>query len=207
MGRLTNALFTKTQQNVLGLLYGQPERSFYTREILSLTGMGVHTIKRELDRMVSAGILVSFRVGNQKHFQANPECPIYAELKGIVNKTVGVVDVVSGVLEPLAEKIDTAFVYGSVAKGKDSSDSDIDLMIISDQVGYAELMECLLPAQEKLGRVVNPTVYGADEFKDKLSKGNHFLERVIEQEKILITGSVADYGAVKQSGQDRDDSL
>jgi uncharacterized protein len=92
MSQLSDALFTETQQKVLGLLYGQPNRSFYLKEILRLTGMGVATIKRELDRMLAAGILVMNKIGNQHHYQANPECPIYAELINIIKKTVGLTE-------------------------------------------------------------------------------------------------------------------
>ena len=118
MSKLADALFTKTQQNVLQLLYGRPDRSFYTKEILRLTGMGVHTIKRELDRMVDAGILTLTQIGNQKHYQANPACPLYEELVSIIKKTVGLADVLREALEPLLKNIHVAFVYGSVAKGR-----------------------------------------------------------------------------------------
>ncbi len=104
MSQLGDALFTTTQQNVLGLLYTQVEKSFYTKEILRLTGMGVATIKRELDRMVSAGLLTLTKIGNQHHYQANKECPIYEELSGIVRKTFGIVDVLHHALLPLEKK-------------------------------------------------------------------------------------------------------
>ena len=144
MSQLGDALFTTTQQNVLGLLYAQPEKSFYTNEILRLTGMGVATIKRELDRMVAAGILSMTRIGNQHHYQANPECPIYHELSGIVKKTFGVADVINLALSPLAGHIVWAFIFGSVASGKETSASDIDLMIIGD-ISFSEVVRVLHP--------------------------------------------------------------
>jgi predicted nucleotidyltransferase len=194
LSKLADALFTKTQKNVLQLLYGRPDRSFYTKEILRLTGMGVHTIKRELDRMVEAGILTLKSVGNQKHYQANPVCPLYEELISIVKKTVGVVDVLRDALEPLKKNILVAFIYGSVAKGQERAASDIDLMLIANELSYTELMELLIPAQEIMKRVINPIIYSREEFQNKVQQENHFLERVLEQDKLLIIGNMDDIG-------------
>jgi len=197
MSKLADALFTRTQQNVLAVLYGRPDRSFYTKEILRLTGMGVHTIKRELDRMVDAEILTLTPLGNQKHYQANPVCPIYEELISVVKKTVGLTDVLYEALKPLKTEIDVAFVYGSLAKGQENEKSDIDLMIIGNDLSYTELMGILLPAQEVLKRPINPTVYSREEIQKKLQSGNHFLERVLVQEKLFILGSQDDIGTIK----------
>jgi predicted nucleotidyltransferase len=194
LSKLADALFTKTQKNVLQLLYGRPDRSFYTKEILRLTGMGVHTIKRELDRMVEAGILTLNSVGNQKHYQANPACPLYEELISIVKKTVGVADVLRDALEPLKKNILVAFVYGSMAKGQEKAQSDIDLMLIGNELSYTELMGLLIPAQEIIKRPINPTVYSRKEFQKKVIQGNNFLERVLEQDKLLIIGNMDDIG-------------
>lgn len=157
MNQLADALFTTTQQKVLGLLYGQPERSFYTREILRLTGMGVATIKRELDRMIAAGILHMTKIGNQHHYQANPECPIYTGLLGIVRKTLGEDKAIRVALLPFnAVKhtedeicidddlcisknslmnlirrfhIKRLSLFGSASRGELTADSDIDLLV------------------------------------------------------------------------------
>jgi len=197
MSQLADALLTKTQQKVLQLLYGRPDRSFYTKEILRLTGMGVHTIKRELDRMVAAGILTRSKLGNQVHFQANPVCPLYEELVSIVKKTVGVADVLAGTLAPVAGEIILAFVYGSVAKGSERAESDIDLMIVANHLNYTELLGLLLPAREILKRPINPTVYTQAEFENRLKQGNHFLKKVLAQEKIPSIGDLDDDGTVK----------
>ena len=130
MSQLGNALFTTTQQNVLMLLYAHPDRSFYTKEILRLTGMGVATIKRELDRMVAAGILTMTKLGNQHHYQADPACPIYNDLLSIVRKTFGIADVLRDALEPISSSICFSFVYDSIAKSTDNAKSDVDLMLI-----------------------------------------------------------------------------
>ena len=196
MSQLADALLTKTQQKVLQLLYGRPDRSFYTKEILRLTGMGVHTIKRELDRMTAAGILTRTQLGNQIHFQANPSCPLYDELVSIVKKTVGVGDVLREALASVAGDILLAFVYGSIAKGSERAESDIDLLIVANRLNYIELTGLLLPAQEKLKRPINPTVYTQTEFEKKLKQGNHFLKKVLVQEIIPIIGKLDNDGTV-----------
>ena len=132
MSQLSDAIFTRTQRRVLGLLYNRPDRSYYTNEILRASGMGVATIKRELDRMVDAGLLTLRHQGNQHHYQANTGCPIYNELLSIVRKTIGIVDVIQEALSLIAERISWGFVFGSVASGKDSANSDIDLILIGD---------------------------------------------------------------------------
>lgn len=189
MSQLGDALFTTTQQNVLGLLYTKPEKSFYTKEILRLTGMGVATIKRELDRMVAAGILTFTKLGNQHHYQANPECPIYGELLSIVRKTFGIADVVRNALEPNKDSIAYAFVYGSIAKGTEKVKSDIDLMLIGNKLSYGDVMDLLIPVEGKLGRPINPTIYSVRDFRKKLREKNSFLTRVMEQEKVIVMGA------------------
>lgn len=188
MGQLGDALFTTTQQKVLGLLYVQPQRSFYTKEIIRLTGMGVATIKRELDRMLAAGLLKMNKIGNQHHYQANPDCPIYSELSGIVKKTFGVVEVLNQVLLTLADRIDWAFVFGSMASGKETSASDIDLMIIGEP-GFSEVVTALYPAQETLGREINPKIYSGKEWALMQKKPDAFLKEVLSKPRLDIIGS------------------
>lgn len=182
-----STLFTETQQRVLGLLYGQPERSFYTKEILRSTGMGVGTVKRELERMKRAGILTLRKSGNQHHYQANPECPIYPELIGIVKKTFGLVNVLRQALAPLANSIEWAFVFGSVASGKETAHSDIDLMIIGD-VDFTEIVSSLYPAQEVLGREINPKIFGKGEWSRLLNKKDSFVKEVINKPRMDVIG-------------------
>ena len=187
MSQLGNALFTTTQQKVLGLLYVQPEKSFYTKEILRLTGMGVATIKRELDRMVAAGILSMTKIGNQHHYQADPACPIYDELLGIVKKTFGVADVINLALSPLAGHMDWAFIFGSVASGKETSGSDIDLMIIGD-VSFSEAVSALYSVQEKLGREINPKIYSKEEWIQMLINKDAFFKEVLSKPRMDVMG-------------------
>ncbi len=193
---LGDALFTKTQQRVLGLLYGKPDKSFYTNEIVRWADMGRGTIRRELDRLVSAGLLVSSRIGNQLHYQANPDNSIYNELLAIVRKTFGIADVIRSALLTVDEQLDLAFIYGSVAKGEDTASSDIDLLVITDTLGYTDLMSALTDAEKLLGRPINPSIYTMEQIENKLEQKNAFLTRVMELPKLWIKGRDDDIGKV-----------
>ncbi|MBU0656016.1 MAG: transcriptional regulator [Gammaproteobacteria bacterium] len=191
---IADALFTKTQQRVLATLFGKPDQSFYLNEIVRLANIGKGTVKRELERMTAAGLLTIKRIGNQNHYQANPDCPIYSELLGITRKTFGIADVIKAALLPLDAQIDQAFIYGSVAKEQDTASSDIDLMVISDTLPYATLMTALIEAEPTVGRPINPTIYTAQQIRDKLHGNNAFITRVLAQPKLWIKGSDDDIG-------------
>lgn len=190
---LADALFTKVQQRVLGLLFGNPGRSFYANELIELAGSGTGAVQRELARLESSGLATVTRVGNQKHYQANPGSPVYAELRGLVLKTSGLVDVLRAALQPLKSGIENAFVYGSVAKQQDTADSDIDLMVISDTLSYAELFGALEDAAAQLGRTVNPTVYSRRELDKRLRSDNAFIKRVWSQPRLPVIGGLHDF--------------
>lgn len=196
-----DALFTKTQQRVLGLLYGKPDKSFYTNEIVRWADMGRGTIRRELDRLVSAGLLLVSSAGNQRHYQANPGNPVYSELLGIVRKTFGVADVIREALKPFDTGIEFAFIYGSVAKGEDAAGSDIDLMVVADSLAYADLMTVLAGAEQSLGRPINPSIYSQQQFSERLESQNAFVSRVMEQPKLWIKGVKDDAKSATESGK------
>jgi len=191
-----DALFTKTQQKVLGLLYGRPQQSFYLNEIVRLSDVGKGTIKRELERMTAAGLLTSKPIGNQTHYQANPVCPVYAEIIGLVRKTFGITDVIHTALLPRSEQIDLAFIYGSIAKGTDTAESDIDLLIVSDDLAYADLMAILVEAEQELGRPINPGIYTRQQFRDKHQTGNAFITKIMQQPRLWIKGEDSDIGQI-----------
>ena len=185
---LGDALFTVTQQKVLGLLYGKPDQSFYANEIARWAQVGKGSLMRELDRLNQAGILTLKRQGNQTHYQANAACPIYGELQSIVRKTFGIGEQLQAALAPLTDHLVWAFVYGSIAKGSDHSGSDIDLMLIGENLDYADVMERLLSVEERLGRSINPTIYTPADWLAKKAAGNSFVVRVSEQDKINLIG-------------------
>lgn len=181
-----DALFSKTQQRLLGLLYGRPQQSFYLNELVRLAGGGKGSVKREVEKLTAAGLLTVTRIGNQNHYQANPESPIYEELKGIAQKTFGLVDIVAEALASLLECIDLALIYGSVAKGTEHAGSDIDLLLVSDSLSYGEAMEALAGAERQLGRTINPTLYTKREFQERKAKQQHFITRLLEQNVLWI---------------------
>ena len=186
---LADALFSTTQQRVLGLLFGQPDRSFYATELIGLIKAGSGAVQRELARLEQSGLVTVRRLGNQKHYQANPDSPLFAELCAIARKTVGLAEPLREALAPLARKIAAAFVYGSIAKRQDTAASDIDLMVVSDRVTYADVFAALEPLQGKLGRTINPTVYSRQDLAQRLKKRNAFVTRVLAQPKVWIIGS------------------
>jgi len=185
---LSEALFTTTQQKVLGLLFSKPDRSFYANEIARWAQVGKGSLMRELDRLQRAGVLTMARQGNQTHYQANPDCPIYTELLGIARKTFGIAEPLRQALQPFTEQITWAFVYGSIAKDQANASSDIDLMLIGEGLHYSEVMERLIPMEEQLGRVLNPTLYTPDDWAAKLAAENSFVVRVAQQDKINLMG-------------------
>lgn len=189
---MADALFTKTQQRVLGVLYAQTERSFFANEIVRLAETGTGAIHRQLEHLTQAGLLIETRQGNQRHFQANQAAPIFEELRGIVLKTFGLVDVLRAALLPLAGQIAVAFVYGSVARREDKASSDIDLLVLTETLAYPELYQILGDAERHLGRTVNPTVFKPDELARKRLEGSAFISRILDQPKIFVLGTEND---------------
>ena len=194
---LATALFTRTQQQLLSLLFGQPQRSFYLRELIERAGIGRGTVQRELEKMTTAGLISVKKIGNQKHYQANPQCPIYEELSSIVRKTFGIVDVIRRALLPIDKDIDYAFVYGSIAKGTENAKSDIDLMLIGNKLNYGDVMDLLIPVEGILGRPVNSSIYTAKQIGDKLKSENSFISRVMKQDKLWIKGGQDDIKGIR----------
>jgi predicted nucleotidyltransferase len=185
---IADALFTKVQQRVLAVLFGNPGRSFYANEVIALAGSGTGAVQRELARLEAVGLVTVTRVGKQKHYQANTAAPVFEELRGLVLKTSGLVDVLRAALAPLAAQISAAFVYGSVAKRQDTAKSDIDLMVVSDSLSYGDLFSALEEATNRLGRTVNPTVYSRQELDKRVRADNAFIKRVLAQPKLWVIG-------------------
>lgn len=183
---IADALFPRVRQRVLSLLFGNPGRSFFSNEIISLVHSGSGAVQRELAGLAGAGLLMVTTQGNQKRYQANADAPVFDELRKLVLKTSGLVDVLRASLAPLRSRIDAAFVYGSVAKQQDTASSDVDLMIISDTVAYADLFAALESAGVQLGRKINPTIYTTAELSKRIQQRNSFVTRVLDQEKLWV---------------------
>jgi len=189
---LSDALFSTVQQRVLAYLFGQPERSFFATELIKLAGGGSGAVQRELARLAESGLVTVKRVGTQKHYQADPKSPLFAELCSIAQKTVGLAEPLREALAPLAKRITAAFVFGSVAKRSDTAASDIDLMVVSDSLTYADLYAAVEQASARLGRKVNPTVYSRKELARRVKQKNAFVTRVMAQPRIWLIGAESD---------------
>ncbi len=144
-------------------------------------------VQREVKQLSDADVVRRFQRGNQVFYQANPRCPIFAELKSLVAKTAGAGSALRAALAPLAERINLAFVYGSLARKQAHSGSDIDILVVGE-ASFSEVVSTLGRVQDVLGREINPAVYPADEFRAKLAAGHHFLTTVVKQKKIFLVG-------------------
>jgi predicted nucleotidyltransferase len=188
---IADALFGKTQQAVLGALFGQPERSFYLREMVAAAGGGASQVQRELARLSAAGLVTREPRGNQVWFRANPESPVFGELKSLIAKTSGIADVVRSALAPFARQIVAAFIYGSVARGEHDASSDVDLLVVGS-VAPSRLAPAQLALRDRLGRPVRLVVYSPAELRGHSATREHFITTVLRQPKIWLLGSEPD---------------
>jgi predicted nucleotidyltransferase len=189
---LSNALFSKVQQRVLALIFSHPERSFYTTEILRSLGSGVGAVGRKLSKLEKSGLVTVERIGNQKHYRANQSAPIFEELRGLVEKTFGLAEPIKKSFEPYAHTIKSAFVYGSVAKGADTANSDIDLMVIGDDLNYSDLCTAAQTIECKLRRKVCPLFLSPKDWQRKTSDKGSVFNKISHSPKIFIIGSEKD---------------
>lgn len=186
--KLGTTLFGKTRRAVLALLYGHPDDSFYLRQLARMTGAGMGSLQRELKQLSEAGIIIRSEVGRQAFFKANPDCPVFSELRNLIVKTFGVADVLRQALTRLSDNIRVAFIFGSMVSGEFNRSSDVDVMVIGD-ISFAEVVSALSPAQEILSREINPSVYQPGEVKIGLSEKQHFLRSVFDFPKIFLIGN------------------
>lgn len=186
---LLGALFPVVRQRVLGVFFSDPTRSVNTNEVIKLVGSGHGAVQRELTALVRSELVMCESVGNQKRYRANPASPLYPELCGLIRKTIGLAAPLRAALAPISAHIHAAFVYGSTAQHTDTAGSDIDLMVVSDKLGYADVFDCLQTAENQLGRPVNPTLLTRAEFSARLDKREAFLTGVLARPKLWIVGS------------------
>lgn len=192
MGSL-DAILPKTRQGILAAMLVQPEKAWYVSELARRMKVPSSSLQRELQKLTQAGILQTHRQGRMAYYQANAESPLFPDLRGLFLKTAGLVDVLADALKPLAAKLRIVFVYGSIASGREQSDSDIDLMVVGT-IAPAELALPLRRARELLGREINPTVYTQTEFDKKRAAKDHFLTRVLEKPKLFVIGDKNELG-------------
>ena len=188
-----DALFSKTRQAILAATFLDPQRWWYMRELARHLRVTPSTLQRELDSLVRGGILRQKREGKHVYFKAFSDSPIFQELRGIILKTAGLALVIRKALKPLADRIQWAFIYGSVARAEEHSASDVDLMIVG-RIGLADLSSPLRKAEQKISRAVNPTVYTPDEFARKVKSNHHFINTVLRSKKLFVVGDPREFG-------------
>jgi predicted nucleotidyltransferase len=176
---IASALFSGTQQKVLGLLFGQPDRSYLMTEIIARSGGGSGGVQRELARLEACGLVEVERVGRQSHYRANSASPIFAELTALVRKTVGLVDPLREALHPLRDQIELALVYGSVARGEAKANSDVDVLVVSDSLMPEDIFHVLSSVEQMLSRSIHPTLLKHSEFERRRRQSGSFVQRVL----------------------------
>ena len=186
--RIAQALFSPAQQKLLGLLFVRVNEGFHLNEIMRLTGLGSASAQRELRRLHDAGLITSERIGNVRRFWPNKESLVYPELSGLVQKTFGLVGVLSSTLAPLRAQLQLAFVYGATAKGQDLPGSAIDLLLVAEEANYGDLLTRLAPAERTLRRKINPNLYTLADYQRRLREGQPFLLQVLQQPKLFVIG-------------------
>lgn len=184
----TISLFGRTRTALLSLLYTHVDESFYVRQLLRETGAGQGAVQRELRHLTDTGLISRKKIGNQVFYQANRASPVFSEIRGLIQKTSGVGDAMRAALYPLRDRIEVAFVYGSIASQNEKGHSDVDLMVIGD-VDFGDVVARLSSVEKIVRREINPAVYTVPEWGSKLSRGNHFLQSVLNTEKIFVVGN------------------
>ena len=190
---LMELLFGSYRQRVLSLLLLHPDSSFYVRELARLTGTHAGTLHKELARLAQAGLLLRQEQGNQVRYQANRACPVFPELAGLFRKTCGLVDVLVEALQPLADSIALAFVFGSLARGDEQPGSDVHIMLLGTPA-FADVVKALYPVQEILQREINPVIYSQQEASRRLETGDAFIHELLAKPKLWVMGSEHDLG-------------
>jgi predicted nucleotidyltransferase len=192
------ALFGATRQAVLRLLFGHSDQRFYQRQVIRLVGLGSGAAQRELEQLVAAGILTRTAEGRQTYFQANRACPVFDELSGLIRKTFGTPKVLHEALAALGSRVKLAFIYGSVATGRETAASDVDIMVVGRKISLEDVVSALAQAERELRREINPSVYRTGEFRRKLAEGHHFLSSVVAGPKVFLIGDANELRGLAQ---------
>jgi len=187
---IATALFSESQSRVFRWIFGQPARTFHLSELRRLTGLGSASLQRELNRLTEAGLVQSERFGNLRCFQANPQSPVYSELLALTRKTVGMEPLLREALLPLFPRLKTAWIFGSVAKQTDTSQSDIDIMLIGENLSLGDILQHLTPLETLLGRKINPTCYSPADFERRRAEPDSFVNRILSQPILPLIGDL-----------------
>ena len=185
---ISSAIFTDSQSRLYAWLFGQPDRAYHLNELRRLTGLGSASLQRELNRLATAGLVDTQAVGNLRRFQANPQSPVFAELVALTRKTLGMVPVLRHALQPLMPNLQSAWLYGSVAKQTDTANSDIDVMLVGKDLLLSQVLAALEPAEAQLGRKINPSCYSLQLFERRRAEPDSFVNRVLSQPTLALIG-------------------
>jgi predicted nucleotidyltransferase len=194
---LSALLFTEYRRRVLGLLLLNPDATYHVRQLARLTGTSAGTLHKELTKLTLAGLLRRQEVGNQVRYSANRDCPIFDELASILRKTSGLVDVLASALGSVEKNVTLAFVFGSVARGEQQPNSDVDVMLVGS-LGFADAVQALHPVQAILQREINPVVYSVDEFRRRAASDDSFVREVLAKPKLFVVGNEDELGKLTQ---------
>lgn len=189
-------IFSKLQQSILRLLYLNTASDYFTNEIIRLANCGTGAVQRELKKLTEAGLITQKKFGNQVRYQANQNLPYFEELKSIIIKTFGLADIIAEKI-CFNQEIKLAFIYGSFAKGTYGADSDVDLMLIGEDLTYAEFFQTLNDVEQMLGYKINPSFYSPTEWQRKYKAGNHFIRSICEQPKIFLIGTKDEFDTLR----------
>ncbi len=189
------ALFPKVRQGVLAATLTQPGKWWYLSELAQFLHTTPSSLQRELKALTASGILEQRREGTRTYFKAESRSPLFPELRGLLEKTAGLLPALQQALHPFRGRIACAFVYGSVARRQESALSDVDLMVIGT-VGLAELAPALRKVEARLGREVSVTNYSLDELRAKAAAKDHFLSAALKGRKRFVRGSQRDLEAI-----------
>jgi predicted nucleotidyltransferase len=185
---LASSIFSESQSRIYRWLFGQPERSYHLSELRRLTGLGSASLQRELNKLVDSQLVHSERLGSLRCFRANPQSPVFDELVALTRKTLGTAPLLQDALMPLTPELQSAWIYGSVAKQTDTAQSDIDLMLVGDKLLLGDVLERLLPLEAQLGRKINPSIYTPEEFDRRRDEPDSFVNRILSQPVIALIG-------------------
>lgn len=185
---IASAIFSDSQSKVYRWIFGQPDRQYHLSELRRLTGLGSASLQRELNRLVETGLVCSERKGNMRYFKAYEKSPVYPELVALTRKTLGIVPILQEALAPISPKLHAAWIYGSVARQTDTAQSDIDVMLVGDDLFLGEVLELLIPVEAQLGRKINPNCYTVDEFERRLREPDSFVSRVLANPVLALVG-------------------
>jgi DNA-binding transcriptional ArsR family regulator len=187
MSDISTALFGSARRGVLSTLFSRPDQEFYSRQIIRLVGVGQGAVQRELDRLSQAGIIARSRRANLVYYRANPACPVFSELSGLMVKTTGEADALAAALRPLAESIRVAFIHGDFAGGSAGPGANVDIFVVG-MASFEQIQMRLAPIEANLGRKINVTVFGQSEFRNKAAAANQFVYSVLRGRKIFLVG-------------------